>query len=493
MYAADGDSVAAVVDGLGVGERGCAAVDGDALGRELRQSCNRRNDGVVGGVCGLGGVGLGVEGDDNLVGLAEGHCGQAQLGLVHVACGEVAHLCGSHEVGSDAEVVVVCRTHDLTGNGRRADGLYVAHGAVLLIGHVGEILPCELEGVAVFDLVEDAGAYAPSVAVGEECRAAGLIAIGLVGVEQRALPVAGRLLAGLQCCCHAAVVADVLVAVAVCGGQLLQHTREGCEYPSVAARPEILLAGQGLVGRIDVVGVAVVEILVGVIHAVGVPSPVGVHLVEIELVASDVVELGHDGHHHEEAIDPPEVALVAGAHLILHDLACACYLCGIVGGVEVVEVGIDLEAHLVVAEEHVVGRLAVGVFPLALVGARGALPVVAHGPCGGEVEVLLVVRDGVGLHVADVINGSVPEVVAVRGVALLPCLVDAVEDVHDVVLERQCLEAGGREWRIGRLLELLECAEPVGIARVAVGGEDAPSSAEVEGELRAGCVVEDEA
>ena len=156
-------------------------------------------------------------------------------------------------------------------------------------------MPCALQRLAVGEFVQQAVVDAPCEAEGVECRAAGLVAGGIVLVEQRAAPVAValgvRALALAQALCHAPIVADIIVAVRVVSRQLVQHTGEGSEDPSVAARPEVLAAGSGGVLREDVAAVAVIQAFFLVPHQVGAPAPVFVHLLEVEWVAGDEVEL----------------------------------------------------------------------------------------------------------------------------------------------------------------------------------------------------------
>ena len=180
-------------------------------------------------------------------------------------------------------------------------------------------------------------------------------------------------------------------------------------------------------GRIDIFGIAEVKPSFLVIHdAVGI-LPIVVHLVEISLFARDVIELGHDRHHHEQTVHPPEIVVGIGRYLIAHDFQGTFNLLRVVLRVKVIEVGIYLEAYLIVAEEHPVAPFAVGlILPCFGIRAGGSPPVAALGPCCAVVAVLLIASHIIGGHVANVIDGSVPEVVAMVGMALLPCLVDGV-------------------------------------------------------------------
>ena len=230
----------------------------------------------------------------------------------------------------------------------------------------------------------------------------------------------------------------------VVGGEVFQHFGQPGEHPSVAPCPEVFLAVQALVFGIDVFGIAVVEVLVGIEHdAVGI-GDVFVEFVEIEFVVGHLVEFGHDGHHHVEAVAPPPVVVARSAHLILHHFARPAYL-AVVGG-DVVEVDVGLEAHLPVAEEHVVVGLAVGVFPLRAVVALGAFPLVVLGPGFRIGTVGFVAGEEISFHVACVVGGVVPERPDFRFVFSLPVLVHLVDDgPHLGRLVGLCREIGSRQ------------------------------------------------
>jgi len=94
---------------------------------------------------------------------------------------------------------------------------------------------------------------------------------------------------------------------------------------------------------------------------------------------------------------------------------------------QVVEIGISLKADLPVAEQDMVVGLAVIVFPLAAVRTLGALPLVMLGPAAGILQVVLLARQSVGLHVAGMVGGVVPERADLRLVGGLPVCVDLVD------------------------------------------------------------------
>ena len=209
--------------------------------------------------------------------------------------------------------------------------------------------------------------------------------------------------------------------------QVLQHLGKGCQHPSVAAGPEVLLAGSGLVFRIDVFAVAEVQARLFVVHdGVGI-LPVLIHLVEVLLVARQLVHLRHHWHHHVERVGPPPVVVGLRVGLEAHHLLGACHL--VFGREHCVQVQIGLEADLPVAEQHVLHRLAVLlVLPLRRVLLTGALPEVAVGPLLRVVHPCHVAEREERFHVARVIDGRVPERAFLLMVHL-PRVIHLVDDV----------------------------------------------------------------
>ena len=102
---------------------------------------------------------------------------------------------------------------------------------------------------------------------------------------------------------------------------------------------------------IDIFGVAVVEVFFRVEHYLVGIGDVLVQFVQIEGVMGYLVEFRHDGHHHVKSVAPPPVVVVRSTHLVLHDFASPSDL--IIFGSQVVEVGIRLEADLVVTEQDI--------------------------------------------------------------------------------------------------------------------------------------------
>ena len=215
-------------------------------------------------------------------------------------------------------------------------------------------------------------------------------------------------------------------------GHVLEHLGQSGKHPTVAARPEVFLAAVGLVAGIDVSAVAVVESGLLVEHdAVGIED-VLVEFVKVDLVAREAVEFGHHRHHHVERVGPPPIVVGPGAGLVAHHLQSTGYAVAIGLTVaaapgDVVEVDVGLETNLPVAEKHIVLSLAIVlVSPLGRICLRGPLPAVVLRPSQGVLQKLAVAREAVGLHVARVIGGIVPEGAHLRLVVGLPIVVHLI-------------------------------------------------------------------
>ena len=114
-----------------------------------------------------------------------------------------------------------------------------------------------------------------------------------------------------------------------------------------------------------------------------------------------------------------------------HDLDGARHLVG--GGHEVIHIYIGLEADLPVAEEDEVLSFAVGlVFPSPDIIALSTLPLVVAAPLVGVGIPVGAACEAVGLHVAGVVGGVVPEGADVGGVMGLPVVVDLDDLVENL-------------------------------------------------------------
>ena len=232
-----------------------------AVVQRLAQGDGQRRAAVVADVRGVHGlpvdmvvVGIGqaliakhrVEGDAQFSRADQFCADDAQRQCRLFASGIAAHLGSCQQEGAHSEVGSLAGADVGAWCGVGTDGLHVAHRSVLLQCHTCQVVPSSLQRLSVAFLVEDAVVDAPCVGEHVECRAAGLIARRIVLVEQRTAPVAVALVVGAlaqtQALGHAAVVADVFVAVRIVGRQLVQHACEGREDPTVAAGPEVLAA-----------------------------------------------------------------------------------------------------------------------------------------------------------------------------------------------------------------------------------------------------------
>nr|GEU28650.1 HTH-type transcriptional regulator PtxR, putative [Tanacetum cinerariifolium] len=338
------------------------------------------------------------------------------------------HLRRRQQVRAHAERRGGILVHHLAWNGAFADRLDVAYLAIGLQRNPGQIMPALAHHGQVFVAVKYAVIDAPCVAVHEERGAAGFRSRRVCGVEQAAGPVAVRRLHLFQGRRHVLELGDVLGAVRVVGRQVLQHLGQARKHPAVAARPEVLLAVGAPVFRVHVARVAVVQLFLAVVHDAVRVREVLVQLGQVLAIARDGIELGHHRHHHVQAVRPPPVIVLRGAHLVFHHLAGTGDLARIFLRIEPIQVRIGLERDLPVAEQHVFVRFAVLVLPLGLVGGPGALPRIVDGPVFRVLAVARIAGDLVRLHIARVVGGDVPERPLLRLFPLLPVVVDLGDD-----------------------------------------------------------------
>ena len=351
------------------------------------------------------------------------------VGQVHPVCAvvaavflKIAHiLAGSEQESARAEIRHRCLVHHLAGNGLFAYRLHVAHGSVFLQGYAREVVPAFLCGVCVSRVFQIAVVYAPQQAVSEECRSACLIAGSMGLVHHRAAPVAFGALQAHNGVGHAHELVLEKRAMSIVGRNVLQHLGQPGQHPAVAACPEILFAVGAFVLGIHIFAVAVVQTLAGIVHYAVAHKHIFVEFVEIGGVAREPVHFCHHRHHHIEAVGPPPVIAARRRHLILHHLLRTGYAA--VVGKDAVQVGVGLEAYLPVAEKHMVVGLAVVVAPFRAVVSLGALPFVVLGPSLRIVEPRFVAGEEIGLHIARVVGGVVPESACLRRIGGLPVVV----------------------------------------------------------------------
>ena len=319
------------------------------------------------------------------------------------------HLAGCKEPGTGAEGSLGVCVDGLGGVGLLADGLYEAYAAVWLEGCLGEVFPSFHDDGVEALTVEISVVDTPEHTVGEEGRAGGFGTWRIVFAEHTAAPISvgaldtGHALSQLTEALHED--GAVLIVVRHVG----QDFGETCKDPSVAACPETLatVAG-GLDLRVDIFGIAVVELFFLVVHQAVGPEEVVVELVEILDLAGELVHLRHDGHDHIEGVGPPPEVGVGHAALVAHDLDGTCYFVG--SRHEVIHIYIGLEADLPVAEEDEVLTFAVGlVLPVGTVVRLCAFPLVVAAPFVGVGVPVGTACEAVGFHIAGVVGGVVPE------------------------------------------------------------------------------------
>ena len=179
--------------------------------------------------------------------------------------------------------------------------------------------------------------------------------------------------------------------------------------------------------RIHILPVAEVQARLLVVHdRVGI-LPVCVHLVQVLLVARELIHLRHHRHHHIQRIGPPPVVVGIRVGLVAHHLLRPRHL--EFGGEHRVQVEIRLEANLPVAEQHVLHRLAILlVLPLRGIRLAGTLPEVPVGPLLRILIPRHVAEREERLHVSRVVHRRVPE----RPFLVVPQLPRVIHLVHDV-------------------------------------------------------------
>ena len=225
--------------------------------------------------------------------------------------------------------------------------------------------------------------------------------------------------------------------------EVLQDLGKGCNHPTVATSPEVLLSAFGLMVWIYILAITEIETSLLVVHDGIAVFPVLIHLVEIALIASKEIHLCHDRHNHIKRISPPPVIVCLATFLIAHNFLWAMdiprietLLCeGIV-----VEVDVCLEAYLPVAEKHILRPFAIVlVFPLGRVDFRSSLEEITLSPllgvftpsvgCLTFLLVSTLIEKEIRLHIARMIDSRVPEsTVTICRMTFLPAIIDICND-----------------------------------------------------------------
>jgi hypothetical protein len=220
--------------------------------------------------------------------------------------GHAVDLAARHQEGADAV--------GFAGVGREgarcaADRLDVGQLAVRLdLGVQG--IPGAAHGRLVGRAVQQALVDAPGQRIREQAGAAGLLHRIAGRVEQAGAPQAVLLLQAHDLRGHLLELLLEARAGRVVRRQVLQGARQAGHHPAVAARPEHL----GAVGfaLVEVVAVAVVEVLGLVVQVVRSAPPLRDRVLEIALVAGGGVQAHPGGRSHEQGVAPRPAVLVAG-------------------------------------------------------------------------------------------------------------------------------------------------------------------------------------
>ncbi len=203
---------------------------------------------------------------------------------------------------------------------------------------------------------------------------------------------------------------------------VFQNLGKTGKNPTVASSPEVFFAIGAFVFGVYIFGIAIVQAFVIVVHDTVAYNDVIVQFVEVFVVAGDIIHLGHHRHYHIQTVRPPPIVVGRGRHLVLHYFAGA--FDAAVVGQYFVKVGINLEAYLPVAEEHMVVRFAVlFVSPLAAVFSFCTHPQVVLGPFFRIITPVFIADKEVCLHITGVIGRVVPEGSCLCRVGTLPVVI----------------------------------------------------------------------
>ena len=312
----------------------------------------------------------------------------------------------------------------LSGIGLLTNGLYEADAAVGLQGGLAEVFPRFLDDGSIGGFVEVTVVDAPQHTVGEKGGAGGLRAWGIVLAKHGTAPVATRALHTGYAFSQFAETLHEDVPVLVVLRHIGQYFCQTGQHPTVATSPEALAVVAGCLDlRVDIFGIAVIELLLLVEHQAVAPEEVLREFVEVFHFTREFVHFRHHGHHHIEGIGPPPEMCFLHRALVAHDFDGTSYLVG--GWHEVVHINIGLEADLPIAKEYEILTFAVGgVFPVTDIIALGPFPLVVATPLVGVGVPVSTAREAVSLHIAGVVGGVVPEGTDIGCVVSLPVVVD---------------------------------------------------------------------
>ena len=189
--------------------------------------------------------------------------------------------------------------------------------------------------------------------------------------------------------------------------QILQHFSQSSQYPCITSSPEILLTIDCLVLRIDVFCITIIKILFLIEHDAVRVLQISIQFIQIQCVMSHLVKFCHYRHRHIQRIAPPPVVILRSTHLIFHNLTRTSDF--LIIRIQIIQIGISLEAYLVVAKKYILIRLSVRIFPFRTIIALCPLPLVVVCPSFRISTISLVSGQKIGLHITRMIYGIIPE------------------------------------------------------------------------------------
>ena len=212
--------------------------------------------------------------------------------------------------------------------------------------------------------------------------------------------------------------------------QVLQHFSQSGQYPSITSSPEILLAIDCLVLRIDVFCITIIKILIFIEHNAIRINQIFIQLIQVFRIMSNLIEFCHYRHCHIQRITPPPVIMLRGTHLVLHNLTRT--LDFLIVRSQIIQISISLKTNLIVAKQHIFIRLSVRIFPLRTVITLRSLPLVVVCPGFRISTISLVSSQKIGFHISRMIYGIIPERTNLRRIFCLPMLIYLINHLPDL-------------------------------------------------------------
>ena len=189
--------------------------------------------------------------------------------------------------------------------------------------------------------------------------------------------------------------------------QVLQHFSQPGQYPGITSGPKILLTVYRLVFRINVFCITVIKILFLIEHDAVRILQISIQFIQIQRVMSHLVKFCHYRHRHIQRIAPPPVVILRSTHLIFHNLTRTSDF--LIIRIQIIQIGISLEAYLIVAKKYILIRLSVRIFPFRTIIALCSLPLVIVCPSFRISTISLISRQEIGFHITRMIYSIIPE------------------------------------------------------------------------------------